>query len=144
MTESRFRLILVLYVLVTLAAIGAGFAPAGYSQELAEVYGKELDAWFFRNIWSLVAVAALLLAANVAGVMGMFMLKGWGRTVSFFSTIVGLCSYLLGMPELSSAFESMLFEASSLLWGAILAIAYYSPIADRLSSLRPNPLRERA
>jgi hypothetical protein len=147
MSESKFRLLIILYVLATLAAIGAGFAPTGYSQVLADVYEQELDAWFSRNVWLLVAVAVPLLVATVTGVIGLFMLKRWGRTISLYSTIVGLCVCLFAIPELSSAFESVLFEASSLLWGAILAIAYYSPIADRLGanhSFKPNPLRRSA
>ena len=142
MSASKFRLLLILYVLVTLGAIGAGFAPSGYSQELADAYEKELDGWFSQNIWMLLALGIPLVLAAVVGIIGLFMFKRWGRTIALYSTVAGLGFYLLAVPELYSALESVLFEASLLLWGAILALAYYSPIADRLganNSFKPNP-----
>ena len=124
--------------------MGAAFVPGGYSQALADAYAQEPEPWFIRNVWLGLAFALPLLAAIVAGLVGLFFFRRWGRTVSFYSTIVSLCLYSLSGPEIYSPLENVLFEVSSLLWGAILALAYYSPIADRLganNSFKPNPLR---
>ena len=144
MSDSKFRWLLVLYVVVTLAAMGAAFVPGGYSQELADAFAQEPESWFFRHIWLALAVALPLLAAIIAGVAGLFFFKRWGRTVSLYATILSLVLYVFSGPEIYSAWESALFEVSSLLWGAILALAYYSPIASRLgvsNSFKPKPLR---
>src|SRR5688572_18988438 len=144
MSDSQFRWLLVLYLIVTLAAIWAGFMPGGYSQELSDAYTHETESWFFSNIWVALAVTLPLLAAIVVGLVGLFLFKRWGRAVSLYSTLAAFCMYLLTGPAVYSALEGALFELSNLLWGAILALSYYSPIASRLSannSFKPKPLR---
>ena len=68
------------------------------------------------------------------GLVGLFLLRSWGRSVSLYSTGAGLLLYLFSGPELLSPLESVLFEVSTLLWGAVLALSYYSPIAVRLDA----------
>jgi hypothetical protein len=143
-SDSRFRWLLVLYVIVTLGAIGAIFVPGGYSQQLADAFSQEPELLLFNNEWLTLAVALSLLAAMITGLIGLYFFKRWGRSVSLYSTILGLIMYLFSGPEIYSALESVLFEVSSLLWGAILALAYYSPVASRLgskNSFKPNQLR---
>jgi len=144
MSNSQFRWLLVLYIISTLAAVGVGFVPGGYSQELADAYAQESESWFFSNVWVALAVTLPLLAAIVTGLVGLFLFKRWGRAVSLYSTLAGLGLYLFTGPAVYSAAEGVLFEVSSLLWGAILALSYYSPIASRLganNSFKPKPLR---
>jgi hypothetical protein len=144
MSNSQFRWLLVVYVIATLAAVASSFLPDGHSQVLADAYAQESESWFSSNIWVLMAIALPLLAAIVAGFVGLFLFKRWGRAVSFYSTLAGLCLYLFTGPTVNSALEGVLYEVSSLLWGAILALSYYSPIAGRLGandSFKPKPHR---
>lgn len=72
------------------------------------------------------------LAITVVGFAGLFLLKRWGRTLSLGITLLCLPLYLLTGPTMSSPIEAMLTDASTLAWGACLALAYYSPVAARI------------
>ena len=131
MTDSRFRQLLFLYVISSVAAIAALFLPGGYSQELSEAYYSEPEPWLAGNDWVFLGIAIPLLSASIAGFVGLFLFKAWGRTVSLYTTVASLALLLLGGPTLLSALESLLWEVATLTWGAIMALAYFSPIASR-------------
>lgn len=140
MTESRFLLILWSYVAVTLASIVDGFFPT-YSDALASAYAGEPEDWLSRNIWAEVIVFTLLLCSWLAGLIGLFFFKRWARSLSLAQTFLGLAiSFFLG-PTLFSSLHLSLLETSILLWGVILALAYFSPVSARFD--QPNTQAER-
>jgi hypothetical protein len=134
MSDSRFRWLLVMYVITLLTAVGVGFLPGGYSQALADAYAEEPQPWLFDDIRVGLAIAIPLFAAIVAGLVGLFRFKRWGRALSLYSTIAGLCLYLFAGPTVQSPIENVFIELSTLLWGAILALSYGSPIARRFDT----------
>ncbi|WP_299344559.1 hypothetical protein [uncultured Pseudoxanthomonas sp.] len=129
MTITRFRVYLIVSVILSLATIATVFLPDGYSSTLAEAYANEPPPWLFRheNVASGVGVVALALV--IAGYVGLFMLKRWGRALSLGITVLGFPLYLLAGPTLLSPVEAMLTDASTLIWGVCLALAYHSPVA---------------
>jgi len=131
MSDTRYRQLLFLYVALVVAAVAAMFVPGGYSAELADAFANEPDAWLMRSFWLQLAILAPLLVAWIFGLVGLFFFKWWGRTLSTYSTIAGLLVYPFMSPSLSSGLESTLFEAHTLLWGALLALAYFSPVSVR-------------
>jgi hypothetical protein len=106
MSDSRFRSLLVLYVIVTLAAVAAGFVPSGYSQQLADTYSQEPDPLLFRDVWLALAIVGSLLTTIVAGLVGLFLLKSWGRTVSLYSTVFGLGVCLFVGPDITQPWKA--------------------------------------
>jgi hypothetical protein len=138
--EKYFRYLLILYVAFTLAAFIAALIPGGYSQALSDVYSNEPMPWNWnaQNSWTILAVLLPLLAASVAGVMGLYLFKRWGRTLSLYITGVSPILHLLSGPTLSTALESMLSETSTLLWGVILALSYYSALSRRFNVNRSS------
>jgi hypothetical protein len=134
MSDSRFRWLLVMYVITLLTAVGVGFLPGGYSQALADAYAAEPQPWLFDDMRVGLAIAISLLAAIVAGLIGLFRFKRWGRALSLYSTVAGLCLYLFAGPTIQSPIENVFIELSTLLWGAILALSYGSPIARRFDA----------
>lgn len=134
MSNSRFRWLLVLYIVTLLAAVGAGLLPGGYSQTLADAYANEPQSWFFDDTPMALAVVFFLLAAVVAGLIGLFCLKRWGRSLSLYSTVAGMCLYLFTGPTVQSPLESLFVDLSTFLWGVILALSYWSPIASRFDA----------
>ena len=134
MSDSRFRWLLVLYVITLFAAVGVGFVPGGYSQALADAYADEPLPWLFADTRVLLAVALPLLAAFVAGLIGLFRFRRWGRALSLYTTVAGLGLYLLSGPTVQSPLENLFVELFTLLWGAILALSYWSPIASRFEA----------
>ena len=147
MTETRFRQLLVLYLVVLLAAFVFAFIPPSYSDGLKAAYEAEPESWLIGNVWLSIAMLMAALVAVCVGFIGLYMFKSWGRSLSLVMTIAGTFITLLLGPDLSSPLVGALDEAVSLLWGAILAAAYWSPISHRFStdnSFKPKPLRSSA
>ena len=132
MTIDRFRLFLIASLILSIASIATVFLPDGYSQGLADAYASEPLPWLFRNEYVASRVGVVAVALVIAGYMGLFMLKRWGRALSLGITVLGFPLYLLAGPTLLSPLEAMLTDASTLVWGACLALAYYSPVAARM------------
>jgi hypothetical protein len=131
MTESKFRLLICLHLAFAGAAAVTAFVHEPYSAALAAAYANEPSTWLDDNIWALLAMALLLLIPWSAGIVGLFLFKRWGRSVSLGATLALLviCPFLGA--TLYSGLESALFEASTLCWGAALALAYYSTISAK-------------
>lgn len=134
MTTNCFRLFLIASAVLVIAALVVGLLPGGYSSALADAYANEPVPRLLQNEGLAIAVLLVVLVATVAGFIGLFLLKRWGRTLSLVLTLIGLPLYLLLGPTLQSPVETMLAEASSLLWGACLALAYFSPVSDRIEA----------
>lgn len=130
MTDSRFIRMLWVYVGLTLVTFPFAFFP-GYSDALAAAYAEEQEAWLFRNGWLVASVAIPMLLAWLAGLIGLFFFKRWARTLSLCLTILGLVFGASLGPYLQSGPETALWEAGAMLWGAILALSYFSPVSAR-------------
>lgn len=144
MTDRRFRIILIAYIVSLLAAIIANFVPGGYSAGLSAAYKAEPYWLADASLTVLVAVLLLTIVAMTVGIVGLYFFKPWARSLSFLLTVAGTPVAAFAGPTLVSGLESTLWEISTLLWGAILALAYYSPVADGFranSSFKPTPHR---
>lgn len=138
MTASRFRLLLAVYCVLFIAGIAVSFIPGGYSQALTTAYENEPAPLWMDHFWPFLGVVAVLLIAMLVSYAGMFFFKAWARTLALVTTIISIVLIPISGPSLTSAAEETLFETSSILWGVILALAYWSPVSDRFSS-RPAP-----
>lgn len=145
MTNTQFRWLLVLHVLASLAAgWAAAGAPSDYSQSLGDAFAREPTPLLYRNAVLASGIGIVLTLATIAGVIGLFYFKRWSRTTLFLATVAGLIVYLFSGPTLHSALEDRLAEIAILMRGAILALAYYSPVASGLganNSFKPKSLR---
>ena len=130
MTETSFLKLLWIYVALMVSAIAASaFAP--HSEALQAAVDRESNSWLWRHAWASIAVYAVLVAAWLVGLVGLFRFKVWGRSLSLYSTVASVLVYPLMGSSLSWGVESSLYESSTMLWGAILAIAYFSPVSAR-------------
>ena len=92
----------------------------------------------------MVSGAALAIVAIIAGIGGLYRIRRWGRSLSLATTIGFSLLIPFAGPTLSSGLEDSLWELSSILWGAVLTLAYYSPVAAGFhanNSSKPTPLR---
>jgi urea transporter len=78
------------------------------------------------------AVAALVL--GVVSAIGPLMFRRWGRTLALVATAAGLAAYPFIGYVLMSGVGLGLYELSSVMWGAVLALAYCSTISDRFDA----------
>ena len=130
MTDTRYRMLLWLYVAATVASIAASAFPP-HSEALEAALEAEPTTWLWRNTAVSIGLFAALAIAWVVGLIGLFRFKGWGRSVSLYSTLAALLAAPLAGSSLYWGLESGLYEASGMLWGAILALAYFSPVSAR-------------
>jgi hypothetical protein len=131
MTETRFRLLILVHLVLVVASVGAVFLPGGYSQELNDACLAEPATWLMEGSWLSISVIGSLVVAWLAGFVGLLLFKRWGRTLSLYSTLAEFLIYPFQGPSVSSALESTFLEASILVWGAVLSLAYFSAIAGR-------------
>ena len=142
MTALQFRFLLLAYGLLE---IGGNWLPENYSPELAYQYAIEPPHIWLTEHPSVIFVAvAGLMVVIVSTYAGLFLFKRWARTLAIIITLVGVATAPFFGPQLASALAGTVFYASSVLWGAILAIAYFSPLSSRFganNSFKPTPLR---
>jgi hypothetical protein len=131
MTKKKFRALIALHLALSLAGLCAAFLPDNYSTALSEAYANEPISRFIDNDWFWLTLALILLTAWLAGLVGLWSFKRWGRSLSLYSTVAALIAVPLFGPTLSSGIESSLFEAATLCWGAVLALAYYSVVSEQ-------------
>jgi hypothetical protein len=131
MSDITFRSIILLNLALIAASVGAMFIPDGYSQELADAYAAEPSGWLTDGGWLPLTVIGALIAAWLMGLVGLLLFKRWGRTLSLYSTLAEFVVYPFQGPSISSALESTFLEASILLWGVVLALAYFSTVSAR-------------
>ena len=141
MSKSKFRILIFLHIALTVAGIAVSFIPNMYSPALAlaydnepttwlAIYDNEPIGWLTVSEWLVLAIGVPLLLLSILGIFGLYFFKQWGRTVSLYTTI----SFVLVAPffgaSVASSLESSLLDSASLIWGAILALAYYSPVSS--------------
>jgi len=135
MSTAIFRLFVVLSFLLPVVALGVdALFPTLISQALTEAVQAEAVPPFLESWWSIV-VTVVLIAAALAGSVGMLLFKRWARSLSLWSTAF----VLLYLPFIGSIVESglaaSLYETSSMLWGAALAAAYFSTLRHRFGDV---------
>ena len=134
-----FRLFVVLSVTFGLAGVGVDFLFTGLlSPGLASALESEPSLGVVDE-HPFIALAILVpwLIAAFAGVVGIFLFKHWGRTLSLYSTTVGFFIAPFLGPVAGSGLSSALDEASITLWGAALAMSYFSSISERFEARNP-------
>ena len=130
MTDTRYRMLLWIYVALTVAAIlAAAFPP--HSEALESALDSEPTTWLWSNTWAAIGLFSVLSLAWLVGLVGLFRFKAWGRSFSLYSTLAFLMVSPLAGSSLYWGLESGLSEASAITWGAILALAYFSPVSER-------------
>ncbi|MDO8995339.1 MAG: hypothetical protein Q7U77_01810 [Sediminibacterium sp.] len=135
MSPTIFRGLIGCSVLLIIAAgVVDWLIPSLISQTLTSALENEPVPSLLEN-YPFISLAVLLpwLIAVLASTVGLLFFKRWARSMALYSTLIGLTLYSFFGPTLSSALASALTDASSLAWGAVLALAYYSPLSDRFA-----------
>jgi hypothetical protein len=130
MTDVRYRLLLFIYVALISAAFASAYF-ATYSEALTIAYDDEPETWLTRNVWIGGGLLGGLLVVGLVGLAGLFLFKGWARPLSLYSTLAGVLITPFFGASVYSGLETALFDASATVWGAILALSYFSSVGDR-------------
>lgn len=85
--------------------------------------------------WVALGVAGLiLLGLVVASYVGLYRFRLWGRRLAVLTTLMAIPFHFPAGPVVQSALSALLLEASMISWGAILAMAYFSPLKTRFET----------
>ena len=103
--------------------------PSSLSQAVeAEALASHWENWWF------IALALTWVVTFLVAMVGLMFFRRWARTVSLWSTVLGFVFYSSTGVTVTSGPAGALMEASSVLWGVILAIAFFSPLQERFVS----------
>jgi len=133
MTTYRYRQLLWFSVGLSLLNVALAFFPIfqTYSKALADAYANEPLAVWVSTWWGVFCILMPLGIAGLAGFIGLFFFKKWGRTLSLYTTIVMVLIQPFLGASLTSGIEDSVGDLLSMLWGAILIVSYCSPIRER-------------
>ena len=132
--EKIFRGFIVLGVL--LSVLGAAvdlLVPGSVPAELAEAYAS-VSAIEDATLISLAGLSVFALALAIVGIValiGLYFFKRWGRRLSLAITVISVLIYPALGPAVYSGWALMLTVSSVMLWGAVLAMAYFSVLQSR-------------
>ena len=139
MTKRRFRIAVVLpAVLTALAVVASCVGETSLPPPLQEHLRQQRNAEFAVVDWVLVALALPLLAAYIAAFVGLLKFRPHSRSLNLVMSAVGLIALPLAGPTVETGITTSLLHASSMLYGAVLAIAYQRPVADWFQDRPPT------
>lgn len=124
--------ILASIVLAVLGPLLDLFMPGLIPQEFEDAY----DAYFTEEpqLWLALALGVFglaLIVGAVVGTVGLWLFKPWSRGFSFWLTVSSVVTYPFLGPVVYSGWALMLTEVAMMLWGAALAMAYFSELRLR-------------
>ncbi len=128
-TKSRFRILIICYVVsLIVVAIETQYFPAQVSDELSVVYAKEAIQPLVSSPAIFLVLSVIALVAIVAPPAALFFFRKWGRWSGLCATAAMFVALPFLGPSLTSGFGTAVSQLSAMLWGAILALAYFSSV----------------
>ena len=139
MTKRRFRIAVVLPVVLTVLAVVASFVgESALPPPLQDHLRQQRDAELTAADWVLIALALPFLASYVASFVGLLKFRPHSRSLNIVVSAVGLIVLPLAGPTVEPGIATALLHASSMLYGAVLASAYHRPVAVWFHDRRPT------
>ena len=152
MTKARFRAIYTLSMCLAIASLATSCAgESSLPPQLQDYLANRASTEPSAVEWALLAMAVPLLVACIVSFVGMLRFKSWSRPLTVATSVI--CTLLLPLfgPTVEPSVSTSLNYASSMLSGAVLALAYYSPAAvwfqqqpARAKSLQPTSSVDRS
>ena len=140
MTPARFRFLLMLEIVLSLAiaAMAVFSFEGGLSLREPSANAARDSVLASLPAWVDACVTLLIAVTLVGGIVGMYRFKRWGRTLYLVGVV---CGVLLPLMDGTTAFRSGVDESVNTMLlmgnGALLALAFYSPLSERFAS-SPN------
>jgi hypothetical protein len=80
--------------------------------------------------WALLAIGVPLVVAGIASFVGMLRFRHWSRPLAVGTSVTSVLLLPAFGPTVEPGVVTGLNYVSSMLFGAVLALAYYSPAAE--------------
>ena len=130
MNRQSFQKLIIAYVVLAVPAMFVDTivptlipAPLRQAQQAPEAEASTL------SLVVLVLGLVLLLVGLVVALLGLFRFRKWGRTAALIFTAISLLAQPFVGATVQSGLTSALLGVTSIIWGAVLLAAYYSPVA---------------
>ncbi len=146
MSPTFFRCLVLCSVLLLFAsAVVDWLFPSLVSQSITTAIENESVPNFLEN-HPFLGLTLLLpwLIVVLASTIGLLFFKRWARVLALYSTFFSFGFYPLfglSVSSVSSVLATAFSDASLMLWGAVLALAYYAPVSERF--VTKERIRER-
>lgn len=133
--EHVFRAFLILFLIFGIAAASVDSLFTNLlSPSLTDALEKEPPLSARDTHPAIIAILISWFVLSLAALVGIFLFRGWGRSVSLYTTILGFFIVPLFGSCVSSGISCALNEASVTLWGVALSMSYFSPLAARFQT----------
>ena len=113
----------------------------GVSQALLDAYLQSGPSWLMGESTLAILLVLAAVAVLIVGYVGLWLFKSWSRTLCLSTTFLGCVLTAMLGPSLYGGLSAAFYDASTLLWGAVLTSAYTSPIAHRFRSASAPDIR---
>jgi hypothetical protein len=137
LTPTWFRRLIMLSIAAAIAAAVIGEGSVSPTLKLA--YEAEPNPWFEHHLWLVLALFIPYVAISIAGMVGLYRFRLWGRSIALWSSVVGFALGPFFGADLSSPVGTILSEMSHMSWGAVLALAYFSPLSSEFKDAPSTP-----
>jgi hypothetical protein len=127
LTRTNYRWFLALSVATGLAS--GIFGDTGSSPALIAAHAQEPMPLFIEAHPLLTALVGVIIGIlTITGTVGLYRFKQWGPTVALWATIAAFAVYPIYGSTLLSPLGSFILSIAEMSWGAVLALAFLSPL----------------
>ena len=136
MTPATFRFLILLEVACLFATVLANalFLGEAFSPRLQSAYDAEPTTLAALPPGLLDSVLIVLFFLAAAATIGLWLFKRWARALNLWLTVLLLPLTILSGPTLASPWENLFGYLSAVLFGVVLAAAYFSPLSVRFDA----------
>ena len=133
-TETGFRVILASSVAAGIVGIIVTvLSEASLPFELQSYASRQSDGPFSgQDILALIIWVPAMVISLIAAI-GMFFFWRPARVLALIGTLLALVALPFSEPFVATGLATLFNEGSSILWGMALALAYWSPLAQRFA-----------
>jgi hypothetical protein len=138
MSPTIFRSLIIFSVLLDIAsaavdAIVPNLIPSSLTQAYENVPTPAISG---NPLW--LALLVVLLLMVLVSAFGLLFFKRWARMLSLYTTGFVFVIYPFFGITLASGWANAFTELSATIWGAVLAIAYFSSLSERFAKEQKN------
>jgi len=126
-----FRAMLIASVVLSLLSSFVDvFVPNLIPEQLVTAF-KELPSTATPALMAAGALFVITFGGTIVAIIGLFSFQPWSRNLAVSMTLLTLLAYPLLGVTIASGWAQLFSNLSTLLWGVVLAMSYFSSLAAR-------------
>lgn len=133
-----------IYRALILASIATGIAggltdsmiPSAVPTILSEAFDEYSDTLPESGFLTIGIASIVLLLVGIISTVGLYFFRPWAPFLAVFATVLAYPFSVLIGPTVISGWSWALFDMSSALWGAVLALTFFSHIKNHFIKMR--------